>query len=163
MALRLKDLMSGLAVFAVTTTAKFYPKTDDTNGAGLAVGFFDATTGTQIGTAAAPIYTSVAGVSSGEYETVAASATAQILGATGAVGDYLTGLLIVPATTSPGAVSIIDGNGSNITVFTGGAASVSSLVPFFVPIEANCINATTPGWKVTTGTNVSVFATGNFT
>jgi hypothetical protein len=97
------------------------------------------------------------------YETVAASQTAQILGATGAVGDFLAGVLIVPATTSPGAVSIIDGNGSNISIFAGGASSVSSLVPFFVPWGAKCVNATTPGWKITTGTNVSAAGIGNFT
>lgn len=96
-----------------------------------------------------------------EYETVAASQTDQILGATGASSDYLSGLLIVPATTSPGAVSIKDGSGgSAITVFTGGASSVTNLVPFFVPLGAN---ATSTGWRVTTGTNVSVFAVGNFT
>lgn len=99
----------------------------------------------------------------GEYEPVAASATDQILGATGAVGDYLAGVLIVPATTSPGAVSVKDGNGSAITIFTGGASSVSNLVPFFVPLGLKAINATTPGWKVTTGTNVSALGTGNFT
>jgi hypothetical protein len=40
-----------------------------------------------------------------EYETVAASSHDQVLGPTGATGDYLAGVLIVPATTSPGAVS----------------------------------------------------------
>lgn len=99
----------------------------------------------------------------GEYETVAASQTAQVLGATGAVGDYLAGLLVVPATTSPDAVSIKDGNGSAITVFTGGASSVSNLVPFFVPLGMKTVNGTTPGWKVTTGANVSVIGIGNFT
>jgi hypothetical protein len=95
-----------------------------------------------------------------EYETVAASATAQALGATGAAGDYLTGLLIVPATTSPGAVSIKDGGGSPITVFPGGASSVTSLIPFFVPILAKSV---TGAWAVTTGAAVSVIASGNFT
>src|SRR5690349_6577571 len=42
----------------------------------------------------------------GHYETVAASATDQALGATGATGDFLAGILVVPGTTSPGAVSI---------------------------------------------------------
>ena len=37
-----------------------------------------------------------------DYETVAASQTAQALGATGAKGDFLSGVLVVPATTSPG-------------------------------------------------------------
>jgi hypothetical protein len=76
------------------------------------------------------------------YETVAASQTDQIMGATGAVGDYLAGVLIVPGTTSPGAVSIKDGNGSAISIFAGGAASVTTLHPFFVPIGAKCNAAT---------------------
>ena len=38
------------------------------------------------------------------YETVAASQTDQVLGATGAIGDYLYGLTIIPANASPGAV-----------------------------------------------------------
>jgi hypothetical protein len=98
-----------------------------------------------------------------DYETVAASQTAQMLGATGAVGDYLAGVLIVPATTSPGAVSIKDGNGSAITIFTGGAASVATLQPFFVPLGAKCVASATPGWQVTTGANVSAIGVGSFT
>ncbi len=99
------------------------------------------------------------GFGSGEYETVAASQTAQVLGATGATGDYLAGLLVVPATTSPGVVTILD-NATSINVFAGGASSVSNLVPFFIYIGANSVSG---AWKVTTGANVSVFAVGNFT
>jgi hypothetical protein len=113
--------------------------------------------------AAAPFPVTITDLMAGEYEAVAASQTDQILGATGAVGDYLSGILIVPATTSPGAVSVKDGNGSAITIFTGGATSVSNLVPFFVPYPAKTVNATTPGWKVTTGANVSAVGFGNFT
>jgi hypothetical protein len=98
-----------------------------------------------------------------DYETVAAGQSDQIMGATGAVGDYLAGVLIVPATTSPGAVSIKDGNGSGITVFAGGSGSVLSLHPFFVPIGAKCVASTTPGWKITTGSNVSAIGVGKFT
>jgi hypothetical protein len=98
------------------------------------------------------------------YEPVAASATAQILGATGAVGDFLSGVLIVPGTTAAGAVSIIDGNGSNISIFAGGGTTaLTTLIPFFVPIGAKCVNSTTPGWKVTTGANVTAIGVGNFT
>jgi len=96
----------------------------------------------------------------GEYETVAASQTDQALGATGGTGDYLASLLIVPATTSPGVVSIKDGGGSAITVFTGGASSVSNLVPFTVALG---IYSAAGAWQVTTGANVSVVAAGNFT
>jgi hypothetical protein len=96
----------------------------------------------------------------GDYETVAASQTAQALGATGAAGDYLLGLLIVPATTSPGAVQIKDGSNGAITVFTGGADSVSNLVPFLVPLG---IRSAVGAWQVTTGANVSAIASGSFT
>lgn len=94
-----------------------------------------------------------------EYETVAASATAQVLGATGGAGDLLSHLIIVPATTSPGAVSIKDGAGSAITVFMGGTDSVQTLIPFTVPLN---MKSTSGAWSVTTGANVSAIGVGNF-
>ena len=100
-------------------------------------------------------------VGDGEYETVAASQTDQVLGATGATGDYLEGLLIVPATTAAGAVSIKDGAGSAITVFTGAAVTaLLTLIPFYIPIGAK---SAAGAWKVTTAGNVSVIAIGRFT
>lgn len=95
-----------------------------------------------------------------EYETVAANVTAQVLGGAGAVGDLLNGLLIVPANTSPGAVSVKDGGGSAIAVFAGGSSSVSGLQPFAVPLGAR---SAAGAWSVTTGADVSVIAFGNFT
>ncbi len=97
----------------------------------------------------------------GEYETVAASQTDQVIGAAGRIGDILTGLLIVPATTAAGAVSIKDGAGSAITVFAGATVTaLTTLTPIFIPLGVRCTGA---GWKVTTGANVSVIAVGNFT
>lgn len=94
----------------------------------------------------------------GEYETVAASQSDQVLGATGATGDYLDGLLCVVATAATAQVQIKDGGGSAITVFPnspgGGVGS------YFVPIMAK---SSAGAWKVTTGAGVSVLATGNFT
>ena len=43
-------------------------------------------------------------IAAGDYETVAASQTDQVLGSTGATGDYFSGILIVPGTTAAGAV-----------------------------------------------------------
>lgn len=102
----------------------------------------------------------VAKALTGNYETVAASQTDQTLGTTGATGDFLAGVLIVPGTTSPGAVSIKDGAGSAITIFTGGASSVSNLVPFMVPLG---MYSTGGAWKVTTGANVTCIGIGRFT
>lgn len=98
-------------------------------------------------------------VSNGEYETVAASQTAQVLGATGGAGDFISGILVIPATTSPGNVLLLD-NATSITVFAGGASSVSNLVPFFVPLGIKSVSG---AWKITTGANVSCIAIGNFT
>lgn len=98
-------------------------------------------------------------LSQGSYEYVAASQTDQMCGSTGAAGDYLAGLLIVPVTTSPGEVSIEDGS-TNMIVFTGGASSVTNLVPFFVPLG---IFSLTGGWEITTGSNVKALAVGQFT
>jgi serine protease Do len=95
-----------------------------------------------------------------EYETVAASQTTQALGATGATGDYLREVLITPATTSPGAVQIKDGSNTAITVFTGGATTVSNLVPFTISLG---LTSTSGAWQVTTGSNVSAVGIGNFT
>lgn len=127
----------------------------DTGSMATLLGTIDTDTGA-IATNTSPIADELAG----EYETVAASATTQALGATGATGDYLKGVLIIPATTSPGAVAIKDGAGAAITVFTGGTDSVSNLVPFMIPLG---IYSGAGAWQVTTGANVSAIGIGNFT
>lgn len=96
---------------------------------------------------------------SGEYETVAASATAQVLGSTGAAGDRIEGVLVIPTTTSPGNILLLD-NATSITIFAGGATSVSNLVPFFIPLGMNSVSG---AWKLTTGAALSCIAVGNFT
>jgi hypothetical protein len=135
-----------LGIAGITSTREL--KTSDSAAATL-LGTIDADTST--------MNTRLNNALIGEYETVAASATDQALGAT---GDYLAAILIVPATTSPGAVSIKDGAGSAITIFTGGTDSVSNLVPFTIPLG---ITSGAGAWQVTTGTNVSAIGIGNFT
>lgn len=110
-----------------------------------------------------PVYLTSPGAASGSvtYETVAASQTDQILGATGAVGDFLGTLVITVGTAATAATSIKDGNGSSIPVLPnspGGGVGV-----YTVAINARAVNATTPGWKVTTGAGSTVLATGSFT
>lgn len=96
-----------------------------------------------------------------EYEPVAASQTDQILGATGGVGDYLEGLLCVVATAATSQVQIKDGNGSAITVLPNAVGS--GVGTYYVPLGFPTVNATTPGWKVTTAAGVSVIGSGKFT
>lgn len=95
-----------------------------------------------------------------DYETVAASQTTQAMGATGAVGDLLASVLIIPATTSPGAVQIKDGASTAITIFTGGATSVADLKPFLVPLN---LRSAAGAWQITTGASVSAIGIGDFT
>lgn len=97
------------------------------------------------------------------YETVAASQTAQALGATGGTGDYLSHCVIYPTTTTPGVVTVFDNTnaaGTNVISFPGGASSVSNLVPFAIPVGAI---STAGAWKVTTGANLVVTCYGKFT
>ena len=64
----------------------------------------------------------------GGYETVAASQTAQVLGATGALGDYISSLIIVPLTVAPGLVTLLD-NAISIPLWLGGTVDASSSPP----------------------------------
>jgi hypothetical protein len=93
-----------------------------------------------------------------EYETVAASQTAQVIGATGGTGDFIRGVLVIPATTGAGNVTILD-NATSIPVFVGGG-TLTDLKPFFIPLGLTSVSG---AWKITTGANVSVIAVGNFT
>lgn len=97
-------------------------------------------------------------LSQGSYETVAASQTDQALGATGAAGDFLEGLLIVPGITGAGTVSIKDGSGSSINVFVTG--TLADLKPHWIPLH---VRSAAGAWSVTTGANVTVLAVGSFT
>lgn len=101
---------------------------------------------------------SIKNFAEGEYETVAASQTAQALGATGATGDWLARLIIIPATVAPGVVTILD-NATSIPVWVGGTVG-ADLKPFVIEVGAQSVSG---AWKVTTGANVSVIAVGNFT
>ena len=91
------------------------------------------------------------------YETVAASQTAQVLGLNGAQGDYIERLIIVPATTGPGLVTLIDGSTSIPIMVTGGTTTLEPIV-----VDLGMYSVTGP-WKITTGANVSVIAVGTFT
>lgn len=74
----------------------------------------------------------------------------------GATGDYLSHCTVVPTTTSPGVVTILD-NTTAIYSFPGGASSLSNLVPWAIPIGAASI---TGAWKMTLGAGVSMVCEG---
>ena len=90
-----------------------------------------------------------------KYEHVAASQTAQVLGATGAAGDYLHRLIITVSTAATSTVSLLDNTTSHVLVAANSAIGVYS-----VEVNTKSVNG---AWKVTTGAGAEVVAIGNFT
>lgn len=102
-----------------------------------------------------------------EYATVAAGSTDQAIGGSeggdtgsGVIGDYLSHVIIVPAASAAGAVSIRDGSGPALSLFAGGGTTaLTSLAPLVVFLG---LRSRSGAWKVTTGANVSAIAVGQF-
>lgn len=101
----------------------------------------------------------IADMGSGHYEAVAAGATDQVLGATGAIGDWLDHVNIYPASTAPGTVTIKDGS-NTIGTFTGGVAATTSNVPFSIDFR---VSSKSGAFTITTGSDVSALGVGRFT
>jgi hypothetical protein len=96
-----------------------------------------------------------------EYQTVAASQTAQALGEDGGSnGDYIEGVLIVPAVVAAGAVTLLDGSTSIVLYVGGGTTPLQTVTPFYMKLGMRSVNGP---WKITTGADVSVIAMGDFT
>ena len=83
------------------------------------------------------------------YETVAASQTAQVLGSTGAAGDYLHSVIV---TTSTGTVTVLD-NATTVAVIPAASTGVW-------PINAVSESG---AWKITTAASTTCTAIGRFT
>lgn len=91
-----------------------------------------------------------------DYETVAVSQTAQVLGTAGAKGDFLARLIIETITAATASVTLIDGS-TSIVIQTGAAGLVVG--PHVVEIGARAV---TGPWKITTGAGATVIAVGQF-
>jgi len=86
---------------------------------------------------------------------VAASQTAQVLGGSGAVGDYLHRIVVTVTTTGTSTLSVLDNSTTVLTMAANTPVGVYSL-------EINAASASGP-WKITTGAGVTVMAVGFFT
>jgi hypothetical protein len=89
------------------------------------------------------------------HEHIGASATEQVLGTTGAIGDYLHRLVITVGTAATSQVTINDGAFSHILVRPNTPIGIYS-------IEMNTFCEAGP-WKITTAAGVEVLAMGVFT
>lgn len=94
------------------------------------------------------------------YEHVAASQSAQVLGGTGAKGDYLHRLICTVTTAATSSVVIVDGTGAGILTHTVLPNNVGGGIGVY-NVELNAISAN-GAWKVTTGAGVEVMAVGIF-
>ena len=109
------------------------------------------------GTAGAPV---VAADQYATHKEVGASATATVLGASGAIGDYLDFVEVYPGIAACGLVTILDGATAIGTFPGGGTTPLPSCIPFTIQVGAFCTGA---GWHITTGANVTVSCKGKFT
>jgi hypothetical protein len=95
-----------------------------------------------------------------QYEHVAASSSAQVLGTAGAVGDYLHRIIITVSTAATAAVQIVDGTGTGILTHTILPNSPGSGIGVY-NVELNAVSSN-GAWKITTGAGVEVMAVGIF-
>ncbi len=90
-----------------------------------------------------------------QYETVAVSQTAQVLGGTGAIGDYVHRLVINTITVASAGVTLIDGS-TSIVIQTAASAVIG-----VQSIELN-VASVSGAWKITTGAGATVIGVGIF-
>jgi hypothetical protein len=97
-----------------------------------------------------------------DYATANANTTTTMMkpASTGALGDFLASVLIVPQTTSPGSVAIKDGSNAPIIIFAGGPSSLSNLAAIPTPLG---YTSRVGAWQLVLGLNVTAVGSGNFT
>ncbi len=87
------------------------------------------------------------------YKTVAASqTTAQVCDP----GGYIESITVIPASSTPGVVTLIDGSTNVMAIVAGAGAGTQ---PFTVRVGG--YSESSQGFKITTGASVSVFVSGN--
>lgn len=92
-----------------------------------------------------------------DYVTVAASNAGTFLGTK--AGAIIRRIVVIAATTSPGAVTLQDGANTAITIYPGGATSLVDLKPTVIELG---FRSTAGKFTVVTGANVSIIAIGRF-
>jgi hypothetical protein len=92
------------------------------------------------------------------YHTVAASTGPTTMG-TGATGDTMMGIYVIPSSTTVGAITLTD-NATAITVYAGGTYN-ADLKPFLIDLMG--IKSVSGAWKITTLAGASVIGIGIFT
>jgi len=76
----------------------------------------------------------------------------------GKVGDLLDTVVVVVATAATGTCSVIDGNGAGIPL----TVANTPIGVYVIQLRIRARNATTPGWKITTGAGCTAVCCGQF-
>jgi hypothetical protein len=78
----------------------------------------------------------------------------------GALGDWLAGVLVTPSSTTVGQIWIQDGPSSAFSALILSAGTLSDIKPFYIPIGARSVNGS---WRLSTSAGVAnVMALGAF-
>jgi hypothetical protein len=95
-----------------------------------------------------------------DYVQVAASQTTAQVSRSGdatAGRDYLSHVIVVRPSSTPGAVTVFDGSTALLTIPAGAG---DGTLPYTLPIGVTC--RSTKGFVITTGASVAVVAVGRF-
>lgn len=98
------------------------------------------------------------------YRTVAASQTTAQISTSGdaAVGDYLSHVIVVPASSAAAGLTILDGSTALITIPTLAGTGTGTTRPAPYVVECGLTATSTKGWVITTGAAISCAAVGLF-
>lgn len=91
-----------------------------------------------------------------QYESVAASQTAQVLGGAGAKGDFLDHLVLVVSTAATSQVTILDG-ATSIVVFPNSPGN--GIGTYTIDLR---LASASGAWSITTGAGVAAIGCGIF-
>jgi len=92
------------------------------------------------------------------YQYIAAGTSSNVGGYH--LGDYLAGIVIIPASLTCGGISVVDGGLTPRTIYQGGAtASLSNLSSYTLALGFVSSNG---GWSITCGSNVAAIVIGIF-
>lgn len=95
------------------------------------------------------------------YKAVAASQSTVPIAtgaSTGKALDYIDHIVIVPASTAAGAVTLFDGTTAALTMPAWQTGATAPVTSYSVPVRARAQSR----WNITTGANVSVLVVGSF-
>lgn len=94
-----------------------------------------------------------------KYQVVPAGQKAAVIQTpSGESCDFIKSILVIPATTKVGAITLFDG-ATSFTVFVGG--TVLDVRPFKIPLDM--FFGKGEPWKISTGSNITAIVKGQFT